>query len=539
MTPVLSIEGLAVEISGRGGVTHAIRDVSLRVNVAEIVGVVGETGSGKTMTGMAVLGLLPAGASVRGTIELDGRDLLARPGAARRIRGSEVAMIFQNPGSAFNPVNTIGEQFVRVIRTHRGGSHKAAAREAARLLTEVELPDAARVLRSYPHQLSGGMLQRAMIALALSCQPRLIIADEATTALDVTVARQIMRLLLRLQRAHRFGVLFISHNLAEARDVCDRVYVLNDGRVVEHGPVERVFGQPEHPYTRTLLSALSGDGGTADRAGAPTAPMVEIHDLVKHFRPHRGAPPVRAVDGVQFRVPTGATYALVGESGSGKTTIARCLLGLEAPTAGSIRVAGCDLATLSASRRRQMQRRMAIVFQNPYAALNPRMTVARLVGEPARLAGVRGAGLRARVLDLLIQVGLAEEHLDRFPHELSGGQCQRVAIARALAVEPRLLVLDEPTSALDVSVQAQILDLLARLRYEHSLTYLLISHDLSVVRRLADRIGVMYRGRMVEENDTDALFDHPSHPYTLRLLDSVPGRGRAALETEPTPGVAT
>lgn len=541
MSPVLSICELAVDIAGRGGVTHAIRDVSLHVNPDEIVGVVGETGSGKTLTGLAVLGLLPAGAAVRGQIVLAGRDLTGEPAAVRRVRGTEVAMIFQHPGSSFNPVNTIGDQLLRVIRTHRGGSRRAARRLACELLTEVELVDTARILRAYPHQLSGGMLQRAMIALALSCEPRLLIADEATTALDVTVARQIMRLLLRLQRRRRFGVLFISHNLAEASDVCDRIYVLNTGEVVEHGPVAQVFTHPRHPYTRALLDAVPTASAPRSTRAAPDAePLVRVSGLVKHYPPHRrGASPVHAVAGVDLAIPAGTTYALVGESGSGKTTIARCVLGLEGPTAGRVTVAGQDLTALPARRRRELCRRMAVVFQNPYAALNPRMTVARLVAEPARLAGRRTvADRRARVLELLTQVGLGREHLDRFPHELSGGQCQRVAIARALAIEPRLLLLDEPTSALDVSVQAQILDLLARLHREHTLTYLLISHDLSVVRRLADRIGVLYRGRLVEENDAGALFENPSDAYTVRLLNSVPGRGRAALETEPTPGAA-
>ncbi len=519
--PLLEVRDLSVAFNGR----RVVRGVSFTAARGETVALVGESGSGKSVTALSILRLLPvAGANPEGRILLDGVDVLqAGPEALRRLRGGTAGMVFQEPMTSLNPLQTIGRQVGEAITLHDPARRGAALRERVlELLHRVALPNAAERLGAYPHQLSGGQRQRVMIAAALANDPRLLIADEPTTALDVTIQAQILELLAGLKRRLAMAMLLITHDLAIVRRHADQVVVMKDGEAVEQGPVERIFTAPAHPYTRMLLATEPRGRPAPIPAGAPV--VIEAADLRVHFPIRRGLLRrtvgfVKAVDGVSLAVREGETVGLVGESGSGKTTIGLALLRLEG-SRGAIRFAGQDIQGLARGALRPLRRAMQVVFQDPYGSLSPRMTAGEIVGEGLEVhePGLARAGRAARVATALEEVGLDPAMADRYPHEFSGGQRQRIAIARALVLKPRLVVLDEPTSALDVSVQAQVVDLLRGLQARHRLAYLFISHDLRVVRALSHRIIVLKDGVVVEEGEAEALTASPREPYTRALM---------------------
>ncbi|MFF0270939.1 ABC transporter ATP-binding protein [Kribbella sp. NPDC004536] len=527
MSDLLTVDNLTVRIDTSRGPITPVRDVSLRIPRGRMLGLVGESGSGKSVTAMTITRLLPR-RSVHvtgGRIEFDGRDLTnLSERSLRAVRGKEIATIFQEPMTALNPVLTIADQVTEPLRVHLGMSRRQAANRAAELLGMVGLRDPARVLRDYPHQLSGGMRQRVMIAMAMSCEPKLLIADEPTTALDVTTQLQILELVMDLQEQHGTSVLLITHDLGVVAQTCDEVTVMHDGQVQETAPVEQLFETPQAEYTKRLLSFLPSHRPRA-RPSRPAdqPPLLEVSDLVKVFPGRRRTGPVTAVDGVSFSVAPGRTLAIVGESGSGKSTTGRALLRLHEPTSGTVTFDGVDLLGLSAEELRRMRSRMQIVFQDTYASLDPRWTIGRTLAEPLRLhTGLDASGIQDRLVEVMELVGLEADHLERFPHEFSGGQRQRIGIARALLLDPSLVVCDEPVSALDVSVQAQVLELLRDLQERLGLAYVFISHDLSVVRLVADDVIVMSRGKVVERGTVDEVFAAPQHPYTKALLAAVP-----------------
>ncbi|MFZ5869645.1 MAG: dipeptide ABC transporter ATP-binding protein [Actinomycetota bacterium] len=599
---LLDIADLRVSFDTRAGRLWAVRGVDLRVAQGETLAVVGESGSGKSVTMMAALGLLPDNADVTGSVRFAGKELTTLPDRdLRAVRGREIGVVFQDPMSSLNPVHTVGHQIAESLRVHAGQSARQATTRAVELLDEVGIPDAGRRAGDYPHHFSGGMRQRVMIAMALACRPRLLIADEPTTALDVTVQAQIVELVQRLQRDHGMGVVWITHDLGVVAQMADRVTVMYGGRVVETSDCADLYGAPAHPYTVGLLTAvpslespaanvlteipgappdplslppgcsfsprcplaeercveerpelLAVSGQRGDRLSAcwriadtlagravPHRPpmaapeatargdggrLLEVEDLKVHFGsrslPWRRHPPVRAVDGVSLDLAVGETVGLVGESGSGKSTLGRCLVGIERPTEGTVRVGGDDVARTSG---REVRRRVQMVFQDPASSMNPSLTVGEVVAEPLRInrIGTR-AERRERVRELLGLVELPADCVGRHPHEFSGGQRQRIAIARALALDPSLVVCDEAVSALDVSVQAQVVNLLRRLQTELGLGLLFIAHDLAVVRNIADRVAVMYLGRIVELGTREDVYERPRHPYTRALLDAVP-----------------
>ncbi|SHN29392.1 dipeptide ABC transporter ATP-binding protein [Actinacidiphila paucisporea] len=537
--PLLVVDDLAVDYRLRRGRLAAVRGVSLSVAAGETVAVVGESGSGKSTTAHAVLGLLPEAARIGGgRITFDGRELTGLGERRRRaLRGRDIALVPQDPGTALNPVWRVGRQVAEALTVHGLADRRSAPAAALRLLADAGVPDPERRAHQYPHELSGGLRQRVLIAIAIAARPRLIVADEPTSALDVIVQRQILDHFGELTRASGAGVLLITHDLGVAAERADRIVVMAHGEVVEEGPAETVVSAPTHPYTRQLIAAAPSFAtsrrpvAVRDRTPAPdgakradTPVAARAVELVKDFRLPRTAEALRAVDGVSFDVPRGETYALVGESGSGKSTVARLLLRLAEPTAGRVHIGGADVTDLHGRALRPLRRRAQLVYQNPYESLNPRMTVARIVQDPLAAHGVGTRRERAaRAAELVDLVALPAAVLGRRPAELSGGQRQRVAIARALALGPDLLVCDEPVSALDVSVQAQILDLLADLQQRLGLSYLFISHDLAVVRQIAHHVGVMLRGRLVESGPADEVLGCPSHPYTQALLAAVPG----------------
>ncbi|WP_431280745.1 dipeptide ABC transporter ATP-binding protein [Humitalea sp. 24SJ18S-53] len=554
-TPILSVEGLAVSFLGDGAWRRVVHDISFTVAARETVAIVGESGSGKSVTALSAMRLLPEdGARTEGRILLDGQDLLALPeDAMRRIRGNAAAMIFQEPMTSLNPVMPIGRQIAEVLTTHRGLNRAAAQAEAVRLLDKVRIPDAKRRLGEFPHQLSGGMRQRVMIAMALACAPRLLIADEPTTALDVTIQAQILALLRSLQEEEGMGLVFITHDMGVVAEIADRVLVMLDGRVVEQGEASRVFAQPREPYTRALLAAVPRLGSLAGRsrpvrfpvvdkatgesdqpteapetvtAGAP--PVLEVEGLTARFDIRDGlvgriVGRVHAVENLSFTVQPGETLALVGESGCGKSTTGRCILRLLTPSSGRIAVAGRDIAGLRGAALKAVRRDVQSVFQDPFASLDPRQAIGFSIAEPMLVHGVadRQAASEA-VARLLRQVGLDPEMQHRYPHEFSGGQRQRICIARALALRPKLVVADEAVSALDVSIKAQIVNLMLDLQAELGLSYLFISHDMAVVERVSHRVAVMYAGEIVEIGPRAEIFGNPAHPYTRRLLAAVP-----------------
>jgi peptide/nickel transport system ATP-binding protein len=538
---LLSVEDVSVTFSTGAPVAQ---DVTYALAPGEVLAVVGESGAGKTVTAMSLLGLLPTTATVTGRALLRGRDLYTlTPAELRAVRGGDIGMIFQEPMTALNPVLTIGAQLVEAIRTHQQVTTAAARRRAIELLDLVRLSDPARRLRSYPHELSGGQLQRVVIAMAIANDPVLLVADEPTTALDVTVQAEILELLRDLRARFDTAILLITHDMGVVADIADRVVVMRDGRVVEQGDVTDIFTQPREDYTKQLLGAVVSLGSavptaapsdthvaaeehpaTASVPDTPSvAPVLHVANLSVTYGGRFRPITVRAADRVSLHVEPGEILGLVGESGSGKTTVAGAVTGLITPDSGVTTVAGTDLHRAGRRAGRDVRRRIGVVFQDPLSSLNPRATVATSIAEPIHLhRALRGSEVDRRVDELLDMVTLPASLRDRYPHELSGGQRQRVCIARALALEPDLLVADEPTSALDVSVQARVLDLIRALQRQHRFACLFISHDLAVIEQLADRVAVMHRGHVVEQGPTAAVLSRPRHPYTQRLLAAAP-----------------
>jgi peptide/nickel transport system ATP-binding protein len=601
---VLEIDGLRTFIKRRNGVVRAVDGVSFAVEPGETVGLVGESGCGKTMTGLSIMRLLPSGGFIAdGAIRFGGADLAAlNESAMRKVRGNEIGIVFQDPMTSLNPTMTIGHQIAEVVREHRGVSRADAMARAEEVLALVGMPRPAERLAYYPHQLSGGLRQRVMIGIALACEPKLLIADEPTTALDVTIQDQILALLDDLKERLGMAVLLITHDMGVIAGRADRVLVMYAGKIVEKASTGHLFGQTRHPYTGALLAsiprldqpvthrlyAISGLppdladpppgcrfaprcrfateectatepvlGGPdpdhpyacfhpigADSAAAPTevvdrrgavdgsgaaSDLLVLDHAVKEFPVTSGAllrravGAVKAVSDVTLTIRRGETLGLVGESGCGKTTIGRMIVALERPTSGRVLFEGQDLGGLSGARLRQVRKDLQMMFQDPYASLDPRMRVGSILREPLQIQGLGSATeQRARVADLLREVGLSPQSTELYPHEFSGGQRQRIGLARALALSPKLIVADEPVSALDVSIRSQILNLMRRLQAAHGLTYVVISHDLSVIRYLADQVGVMYLGKLVEVGRSVDVYERPAHPYTFGLLNTIP-----------------
>ena len=559
---LLSIRDLKVafrmgRVDGVAQRADAVKGVSFDIPENTIVALVGESGSGKSVTAMSILNLLPDNAERAGQVLWQGRDLLqASLAELQALRGREIACVFQDPMSSLNPVFTVGAQLAEPLIKHMGMSKAQAWKRAEELLAEVGIPEPARRMASYPHEMSGGQQQRVMIAMALTCEPKLLIADEPTTALDVTIQRQILELVGKLKATRRMSVLFISHDLGVVGEVADHVVVMRNGIIREQGPVAQIFASPQDDYTRALLAcrpSLEGnparlmviDDHMAQQAGAaarvvqakpkdPNAPVVlEVRSLAKSFWLKKGVfgkREFKAVQNVNFQLRRGHTLGVVGESGSGKTTMGLTLLRLHEPTGGEVIFDGKNLLKLSDRERQAMRRRIQIVFQNPYASLNPRFTIGQTLIEPMEIHGIGAstAEREQRARELLAKVGLDDRAFGKYPHEFSGGQRQRIAIARCLTLNPEVLVLDEAVSALDVSVQAQVLNLLKDLQDEFGLSYVFISHDLAVVRFISDEVLVMKDGVVVEQASAQEILAHPKQEYTQKLLAAIPRGYRAA-----------
>ncbi|MBL0884983.1 ABC transporter ATP-binding protein [Myceligenerans indicum] len=529
---VLSFEGLTVSFRTEFGEVHAVKGVDLDVRPGEVVALVGESGSGKSVTSTTALGLLPGNARVSGTVTVGGKAVGSLDNAGlRRLRGNDVAMVFQEPMTALNPVLTIGDQLTEGLQLHGIAYGKQAEARAAELLRMVGIPEPERRLKQYPHELSGGQRQRVVIAMAISCDPTVIIADEPTTALDVTVQAEILDLLRSLTQKLDTAILLITHNMGVVADMADRVAVMLKGDLVETGTVDQVLNHPKHEYTKRLLAAVPhlGEGpGQFGEVAQPAPPVpgeaaaLDLKNLVIEY--HRiGRPPFRAVDDVSFHVDPGEIVGLVGESGSGKSTIAKCALGLIPARSGSVSILGHDFGTTRGKRLKELRRRIGVVFQDPAASLNPRFPIGDLIAEPLVVHKVGDArSRREKVMELLDAVELPREVFNRYPHELSGGQRQRVSIARALTLEPELLVADEPTSALDVSVQASVLKVFTSLQERYRFACLFVSHDLAVIDLLAHRVVVMQNGEIVEQGPRDSVLRAPREDYTKRLLAAAP-----------------
>jgi peptide/nickel transport system ATP-binding protein len=530
-SPVLSVENLTVRLPPHADRLNAVEDVSFTVGPGEIVCIVGESGSGKSVTAHSIMGLLPRGdlAPTAGRILLESHDLLVKsPAELRALRGDRMAMIFQEPMTALNPVMRVGEQIEEVLGIHTNLDAEARRQRALDVMRSVHLPDVESLIDAYPHQLSGGQRQRIMIAAALVLDPTLLIADEPTTALDVTTQAQILKLIKELQTRRDTGVLFITHDFGVVAEIAHRVVVMQDGRVVEQGTATEVLRRPRDDYTRMLIRSVPNLTPPQRAPAAEAAVVLETRHLSKtyvaggFFNRRRE---VKAAIDVNLAVRRGETLGVVGESGSGKSTVARCIARLIEPSAGAILLQGTDVASLSAARFRPYRRRIQIVFQDPYRSLNPRRRVGAAIVEGPMNFGLSREAALARAQELMRLVDLDPEALSRYPHQFSGGQRQRLCIARALAMEPEILVADEAVSALDVSVQAQVLDLLDDVRRRFDLALLFITHDLRVAAQVCDRIVVMQNGAVVEEGATAELFRAPQHPYTRALFDAAPGRG--------------
>ncbi len=551
---ILSVEHLTTQLRREGKWNTVVNDVSFAVDANETVAVVGESGSGKSVTALSIMGLLPQRISkVSGRVLLDGQDLLTLDERRMQsVRGNQIGMIFQEPMTSLNPVLTVGRQIAETLIRHRGLSRGDARKQTIQLLDRVRIPAAARRFDEYPHQLSGGMLQRVMIAMALACRPRLLIADEPTTALDVTIQAQILDLIKELQREENMGVLFITHDMGVVAEIADRTVVMFRSRALETGATEDIFANSTQNYTRALLAAVpqlgsmagiahptafpivdvaTGETTPARESGdtvVPGEPILEVKNLVTRFDIRSGLfgkvmGRVHAVENVTFSLQPGETLALVGESGCGKSTTGRSVLRLVEATSGSIQVAGEDVRTMPKRALDAKRRTMQMIFQDPFSSLNPRMRIGDAIAEPLLTHGLETPSMaRHRVVELLERVGLGTDMAQRFPHEFSGGQRQRVAIARALALNPSLIVADEAVSALDVSVKAQVVNLLLELQERLKLGYLFISHDMAVVERVSHRVAVMYLGEIVEIGPRAEIFGNPQHPYTKKLLSAVP-----------------
>jgi peptide/nickel transport system ATP-binding protein len=566
---VLEVRNLSVDFGVDKKWVPAAVGLNYEVRAGEVLAIVGESGSGKSASSMALLGLLPSNSRVSGSVKLSGKELLGADASnIRRVRGKDVAVIFQEPMTALNPVYTVGAQIVETVRLHNEVSPDEARERALRMLDLVELPDPEKAFRSYPHQLSGGQRQRAMIAQSLSCDPKLLIADEPTTALDVTVQAEILDLMRNLRNKLDSAIVLITHDMGVVADLADRIAVMRRGLIVETGTADQIFHNPQHPYTQALLAAVPhlGQGGTdseaevdvtaalaaathaelesvdheelvrrerenaaalaAAEAARPVGePVLELTDVAIEYPKQGRVPAFRAVEGANLTIYPGQVVGLVGESGSGKTTIGRAAVGLLPVAAGSMRVVGQDISAAKRNGKQlhQVRRHIGMVFQDPSSSLNPRLPIGESIGEPMYLAGVaKGPDLQKRIEALLDQVELPRDYRNRYPHELSGGQKQRVGIARALSLKPKLMVADEPTSALDVSVQAKVLELFQNLQQELGFACLFVTHDLAVVDVLADHICVMQRGRIVEQGTRDQILRNPQEPYTQRLLAAVP-----------------
>ncbi|MGI9335688.1 MAG: ABC transporter ATP-binding protein [Gammaproteobacteria bacterium] len=528
---VLTIDGLTVALPSWSDRDLAVDNVSLGVDRNEILCVVGESGSGKSVMAKSVLGLLPA-PQVRvtgGRIEFEGQNLLeASDEAMREVRGGRISMVFQEPMAALNPLMKVGGQIDEIFRIHTHMRPAARSARVVELFDDVRLPEPDRIVGSYPHELSGGQRQRVMIAMALALEPALIIADEPTTALDVTTQAQILSLLKELQAKHGTAVMFITHDFGVVAEIADRVVVMRHGKLIETGDSESLLRNPRENYTKALVAAVPS---LTPRHEAPVEPesVLSVRGLNKTYGGRaslfgKRAREVHAVKGVSLEVPRGHSLALVGESGSGKSTLARCIVGLESPESGEIRLDGENIAGLSHKDMRRYRSKVQMVFQDPFASLNPRHKVGDIIGLGPMLQGASRSQAWMRARELLDMVGLQPDAVERYPHEFSGGQRQRIGIARALATEPKLILADEPVSALDVSVQKQVLELLDELRQRLHLSMLFITHDLRVAAHVCDDVAVMRRGEIVERGSTAEIFANPSHEYTLQLLDSVPGK---------------
>lgn len=528
-SPLLQVDGLHIPLPGGSERAFAVENASYCLEDGEILCLVGESGSGKSMTANALLGLLPKHMTpTSGRVLFRGRDLLKLSEAElTHERGRSIAMIFQEPLSALNPLMRIGDQIAEVLEVHGEGNRSARERRVSELLDFVGLPDPAALRDAFPFRLSGGQRQRVMIAMALALEPAILVADEPTTALDVTTQAQILDLIRRIQRAKGMGVLFITHDFGVVADIADRVAVMEKGRVVEQGRAAEVLDRPRHPYTRRLIAAVPHrkKSGAGERPPGPT--LLEVRNLSKTYRSGGGLftrpRVVRALDDVSLELHRGETLGIVGESGSGKSTLGRCILKLLSADAGAIDFEGRDILPLSPRQFRPMRRRLQMVFQDPFASLNPRQTVGRILTDGPRANGISAKASDARARQLLELVGLDPSAINRYPGEFSGGQRQRIGIARALALEPSVLVADESVSALDVSVQAQVLELLKELQSRLEIGIIFITHDLRVAAQICNRIAVMQNGRIVECGPPIQVFEAPAHPYTRQLVDAIPG----------------
>jgi peptide/nickel transport system ATP-binding protein len=529
MSAILTLDALSVRLPPGADRPHALEDVSFQVAANEIVCVVGESGSGKSMTANAVMRLLPTGVALdRGRVLFEGRDL-ARLSEAdmRAVRGAGIAMIFQEPMTALNPLHTIGDQIGEMFAVHTGMGKAAIRARVLDLLDEVRIPDPAQAAKAYPHELSGGQRQRAMIAMALALDPKVLIADEPTTALDVTTQAQILTLIRDLQTRKGTAVMLITHDFGVVAEIADRVVVMQQGQAVEQGPADDILNRPRHPYTRQLIAAVPRLVAPPPRKLADET-ILAIDGVSKTYRNGgflgRGARVTHAVKDVSLRLPKGATLGIVGESGSGKSTLARCIVRLIDPDCGAIVLDGQDLATLSAEEMRAETKNIQMVFQDPFASLNPRRKAGDLVAQGLIVHGTPRREALAKARELFALVGLDPSSTERYPHEFSGGQRQRIGLARALALRPKVLIADEPVSALDVSVQAQVLTLLTSLRERLDLSIVFITHDLRVAAQVCDLVAVMKDGEVVETGPVARVFGHPQHAYTRALLASIPGR---------------